>query len=256
MSNDITMCHPQLQELANKLIQKCDEQGLKIKLTECFRSVYEQDLLYAKGRTLSGSKVTNAKGSSYSSMHQWGIAFDICRNDGNGAYDDFDGFFTKVSVVGKELGLEWGGDWKSIKDKPHYQLKDWGSTPSELKKKYKNPDKFKKSWYNVNKTQQKNVNNKCNPKVLKFQQCVNADGFAHLTEDGVFGTNTDAVAKMTLVQLGMHSWMVAFVQMSVGAKVDGVFGKGTLKLVKKYQTNHGLENDGVVGYQTLKSMMS
>ena len=146
MSRDITMCHPQLQELANKLIAECKKQGLIVKLGECFRSVSEQDALYAQGRTTSGSIVTYAKGSSYSSMHQWGVAFDIIRNDGKGAYNDSDGWFTKVGKIGKALGLEWGGDWTSPVDKPHFQLKKWGSTPSKLKQLYGNVDNFKKTW--------------------------------------------------------------------------------------------------------------
>ena len=78
--------------------------GLKIKVTDCFRSREEQDALYAKGRTVPpiGKKytVTNAPGSSYSSHHMWGTAFDFCRNDGRDAYDDRDGFFSKVGAIG------------------------------------------------------------------------------------------------------------------------------------------------------------
>ena len=33
-------------------------------------------------------------------------------------------------------------------DTPHYQLKDWGSTPAKLKIKYKTFEKFKKTWKN------------------------------------------------------------------------------------------------------------
>ena len=146
MSRDITMCHPQLQELANKLVAECKKKGLIVKLGECFRSVAEQDALYAQGRTTAGSIVTNAKGSSYSSMHQWGVAFDVIRNDGKGAYNDNDGWFSKVGKVGKSLGLEWGGDWTSPVDKPHFQLPQWGSTPAKLKQLYGNVENFKKTW--------------------------------------------------------------------------------------------------------------
>ncbi len=146
MSRDVTMCHPQLQELANKLVAECKKKGLIVKLGECFRSVAEQDALYAQGRTTAGNIVTNAKGSSYSSMHQWGVAFDVIRNDGKGAYNDNDGWFSKVGKVGKSLGLEWGGDWTSPVDKPHFQLSQWGSTPAKLKQLYGNVEKFKKTW--------------------------------------------------------------------------------------------------------------
>lgn len=147
MSRDITLCHPRLQTLAEKLVAEGRKQGLIIKIGECFRSVAEQDALYAQGRTdKTKPVVTNAKGSSYSSMHQWGVAFDVIRNDGKGAYNDNDGWFGRVGRLGKSLGLEWGGDWTSPVDKPHFQLPDWGSTADKLKKLYGNVDNFKKTW--------------------------------------------------------------------------------------------------------------
>ena len=146
MSRDITMCHPRLQTLAEKLLTEGKKQGLIIKIGECFRSVAEQDALYAQGRTTAGNIVTYAKGSSYSSMHQWGVAFDVIRNDGKGAYNDNDGWYGRVGRLGKSLGLEWGGDWTSPVDKPHFQLPDWGSTADKLKKLYGNVDNFKKTW--------------------------------------------------------------------------------------------------------------
>ena len=133
---DITLCHPRLQALAAELIRKCADQELQIKIGETLRTTAEQDALYAQGRSKPGKIVTNAKGSSYSSYHQWGTAFDIYRVDGHGAYYDKDGFFTKVGKIGVTLGLEWGGNWKSITDKPHFQLPDWGSSTSGIKKKF------------------------------------------------------------------------------------------------------------------------
>ena len=74
---DITKLHPLLQEKINQLKIECAKQGLVIAIGECLRTVAEQDALYAQGRTKPGTKVTNAKGSTYSSMHQWGVAFDF-----------------------------------------------------------------------------------------------------------------------------------------------------------------------------------
>ena len=143
---DITLCHPRLQTLAAKLTEECKKQGLAIGIGETYRTVAEQDELYAQGRTKPGAIVTNAPGSSYSSYHQWGTAFDIFRNDGKGAYNEAGGFFTRAGAIGVELGLEWGGNWTSIVDKPHFQLPDWGSTTKELKKTYKNPKAFMATW--------------------------------------------------------------------------------------------------------------
>ncbi len=143
---DINKCHPRLIELSKKLVSACKGQGLIIGIGESFRTKEEQDALYAKGRTAPGNIVTNAKGSSYSSHHQWGTAFDIYRSDGKGVYTDGDGFFEKVGKIGKSIGLEWGGDWKSPVDKPHFQLPDWGSTTTKLKKMYGTPENFMRTW--------------------------------------------------------------------------------------------------------------
>ena len=159
MSRDITMCHPQLQLLANKLVTECKKQGLIVKLGECFRSVAEQDALYAQGRTTKGSIVTNARGTSYSSMHQWGVAFDVIRNDG------------------KSLGLEWGGDWTSPVDKPHFQLPQWGSTPTKLKKLYGNVNNFKKTWNKEEKVVKQNI--RINGKI-KAVDAINKDGYTYV----------------------------------------------------------------------------
>ena len=151
---EISALHPRLIEKVHMLKDACEKNGLKIGISECVRSVAEQDALYAKGRTAPGNIVTNAKGATYSSMHQWGIAFDYYRNDGAGAYNDADGFFGKVGKLGEDLGLMWGGSWKSPVDKPHFQLPDWGATATELKRLYKTPEKFMESWRNEEMTQE------------------------------------------------------------------------------------------------------
>lgn len=143
---DITLCHPRLQKLAAQLVGECGRQGLKIAIGETLRTVEEQDALYAQGRTKPGSIVTNARGSSYSSYHQWGTAFDIYRNDGQGAYNESGQLFDRVGAIGVEIGLEWGGNWQSIVDKPHFQLPDWGSTTAGIKALYATPEAFMRTW--------------------------------------------------------------------------------------------------------------
>ena len=165
---NVSQLHPELQKKVVKLQKECLKAGIKIKIGECFRTVAEQNALYAKGRTAPGSIVTNAKGNSYSSMHQWGVAFDFFLDmdvdkDGKKSDDAFNNatkLFNKVGAIGKKIGLEWGGDWKSIKDLPHFQLPDWGSTSSQLKKKYGTFEKFKATWDGAEKV--KNVKAKPN----------------------------------------------------------------------------------------------
>lgn len=151
---DIKALHPQLQEKAAELQKLCKKNGIKIKIGECVRTAAEQDALYAQGRTNKGIIVTNARGINYSSMHQWGVAFDFFLDmdvdkDGKTSDDAFNNatrLFNKVGKLGQSVGLEWGGGWKSPVDMPHFQLPDWGSTAKQLKSLYGTPERFMKTW--------------------------------------------------------------------------------------------------------------
>lgn len=156
MARDITKLHPILQCKWKELEAECKKKGIIIKATECVRTKEEQDALYAKGRTAPGSIVTNAKGSNYSSMHQWGVAVDFGLNydaDKDGDIDIKDIYYAKVMKqvppIEKSIGLESGYYWKSICDLPHMQLPYWGSTASKLKSEYKTPEKFMATWWKV-----------------------------------------------------------------------------------------------------------
>ena len=161
---DVTQLHPRLQEKFELLQKKCAQKGIAIRATECLRTAKEQDALYAKGRTAPGPKVTNASGKDAKSMHQWGVAVDIVIDmdaDKDGDVDIRDLYNVKllnvVGKIGESIGLEWGGSWKSIVDKPHFQLPDWGSTPAKLKAKYGTPKKFIATWANETKIAKSSV---------------------------------------------------------------------------------------------------
>lgn len=124
--------NPGLKRRMDALKRWCKEKyGIEIRITSIFRSSKEQNRLYARGRTTSGSICTNAKG--WQSWHNVGRAFDICFFDGKkNVYSGPYAQWKIVSDKAKELGLVWGGDWriktrtKSGKiyywsDKPHFQ---------------------------------------------------------------------------------------------------------------------------------------
>lgn len=142
MSRDINLLYPKLIEIIPDFLEECRQRGLIVKITETYRSKEEQNGLYAKGRTKPGKIVTWVK-YPYSN-HNWGIAFDVCRNDGKGAYNDSDGWFTKVGAVGEKYGLKWGGRW-TTPDRPHFEYTKYGDA-NALFKKYKTPENFKKTW--------------------------------------------------------------------------------------------------------------
>lgn len=206
MARDITKLHPFLQLKIKELQKKCAENGLKIGISECVRTVQEQDALYAKGRTdKSSGIVTNCRGSSYSSPHQWGIAFDFYRNDGKGAYNDVDGFFRKVGKIAESIGLEWGGNWKSFVDKPHVQLGMYGSAPtSRFKRLYSNPTKYMTTFNTIPK---KTVTYKSSTAdVLWLQERLALVTGLKITIDGCFGSQTSNAIVTYWKQLG---WKIA-----------------------------------------------
>jgi peptidoglycan L-alanyl-D-glutamate endopeptidase CwlK len=104
------------------------ELGIKLRITQAFRTFAEQNALYAKGRTAPGSVVTNAKGGD--SYHNYGLAFDVAIID-NGAVSY--NITPEIAAIGARYGLEWGGNWTSFKDKPHFQDTK-GQTITQLKK--------------------------------------------------------------------------------------------------------------------------
>lgn len=111
---------PKVQPYARSLVQRAAGLGITLKVISGLRSYAEQDALYAQGRSAPGPKVTNARGG-YSS-HNFGIAFDVGVFEGS-KYIPESPKYDAVAALGQELGLEWGGSWKSIVDKPHWQLR-------------------------------------------------------------------------------------------------------------------------------------
>ena len=146
MSRDIKLLHPELQEICATFVAECKKQGLIVGISQTWRTKAEQDELYAQGRTKPGSIVTNCK-YPYS-PHNWGVAFDIYRNDAKGAYEDADGWFKKCGAIGKKIGLFWGGDFRSFVDKPHFELHKYlpNNSCKTLIAQYGTPEKYKSTW--------------------------------------------------------------------------------------------------------------
>ena len=142
----VAKLHHSVREEVAKIIEECDKAltgKAKIRITQGLRTIEEQNLMYAQGRTLPGKKITNAKGGQ--SVHNYGFAVDICLIiDGKEAsWDtakDWDNdqtadWYECVKVFAKH-GWEWGGNWKTFKDLPHFDkknLNDWRKL-SKLKK--------------------------------------------------------------------------------------------------------------------------
>ncbi|MDO7193135.1 LysM peptidoglycan-binding domain-containing protein [Acinetobacter nosocomialis] len=134
----IARLHPQVRDLIRKFINEVyAKHQVQLVIVQDYRTYAQQDALYAKGRTTPGSIVTRARGGQ--SNHNFALAVDVFPlwEDGKlhmDAKSDAKNIqiLRKVAPVGKSIGLEWGGDWKSIVDNPHFQLKT-GKTMSQLR---------------------------------------------------------------------------------------------------------------------------
>lgn len=146
----ISLLHPKIREEVKALVEQANAvtgKEITIRVVQGLRTIKEQNDLYAIGRTKPGKRVTNAKGGS--SFHNYGIAIDfsfLVKDKGQISWDDkkdWDGDkiadWLEVVQIFVKAGYEWGGNWKSIKDNPHFQ-KTFGYTWQQLLAKYNKKD--------------------------------------------------------------------------------------------------------------------
>lgn len=136
----LTGLHPVLAASANALIQRSYARGVPIVITQGLRTIAEQNALYAQGRSKPGPIVTNARGGT--SYHNYGLAFDFALLLPDGTQISWDtnrdgdkdklADWQEVVQEAKQLGLEWGGDWKSFRDYSHLQM-TFGLTTNQLR---------------------------------------------------------------------------------------------------------------------------
>ncbi|WP_235062690.1 M15 family metallopeptidase [Thalassobacillus devorans] len=134
-----TGLHPKVAKKRDQLVARAEEKGIEVVITEGFRTIKEQEEIYERGRSEKGNIVTYAEGGE--SYHNYGLAIDFAlRNknekviwdteydgNGNGKSD-----WMEVVEIAKDLGFDWGGDWRRFKDYPHFQM-DMGYSIRELK---------------------------------------------------------------------------------------------------------------------------
>lgn len=130
--NNLVTADEKLQLLFNEVIKEID-----CTVIYGHRTPEEQFELFKKGRervdgwwavTDKSKVVTNLDGTTKKSRHNYypAKAVDVVPYPLD--WNDIDSFKLLASVVKRkaiELGIdvEWGGDWKSFKDYPHWQIK-------------------------------------------------------------------------------------------------------------------------------------
>ncbi|MNJ98620.1 Peptidoglycan L-alanyl-D-glutamate endopeptidase CwlK precursor [compost metagenome] len=96
-------------------VSEADGDG-PLRVAQGFRTIAEQDALYAQGRTTAGNIVTYARGGE--SIHNLGHAVDVFRITGGQLYPPS----PSTVETFKRFGFSWGGDWKGKKmDLPHFE---------------------------------------------------------------------------------------------------------------------------------------
>lgn len=122
--SNLTALLPELQRAARQLLPKIQAAlpaGYTVKIICGTRSFEEQRLLYAKGRTAPGPRVTNAAPGA--SRHNFGLAFDIGIFTPSGDYcEDDTTYRSAVSGLSLPPRVSWGGAWRTFPDTPHFQL--------------------------------------------------------------------------------------------------------------------------------------
>lgn len=137
---NISTLLPKMQVAARKLMKLARDHFTvgQVQILSGTRTYVEQDALFAKR-----PRVTKARGGQ--SNHNFGIAVDVgifvngkyytgATRAQEKAYDDLAALIKAALGFskGKERLLDWGGDWKSIVDKPHYELHT-GKTVSQCR---------------------------------------------------------------------------------------------------------------------------
>ena len=129
-AKNIATLEPTTAKLATELLRRLSVKGHTFKVICGTRSIAEQDRLYAQGRTALGNIVTKAKGGY--SWHNFGLAFDIALFDGRKVIWESPAY-AEAGQIGEQLGLVWGGRFKTLVDKPHFQ-RPIGKTLAQMRK--------------------------------------------------------------------------------------------------------------------------
>lgn len=137
----IAKLHPSVRVEVSEIIDQCNKEltgRAQVRIAQGYRTNAEQDALFNQR-----PKVTNAKGGQ--SIHNYGFAVDIVLIiDGKTASwetnkdwdDDKKHDWMEVVAIFKSKGWNWGGDWTSFKDMPHFEKKGFGDWKklSQMKK--------------------------------------------------------------------------------------------------------------------------
>ena len=225
--------HPELNKRIRNLITAFAERGTQVEVVQGLRTFAEQDALFAQGRTKPGPVVTNARGGQ--SNHNYGLAVDLCPFV-NGKPDfSANSTFVAIGAEAVKLGMEWGGNWKKLIDKPHVQLP--GMTIADCSRLFKKGG-LDAVWEEATR--------RLNKSVVKTATTTTTEPPEHRVLKIKDTGNDVRFIQQRLATLGRLPL----------EGVDGIFGKGTQDAIKKFQQDSKLTVDGKVGPQTRTALFA
>jgi peptidoglycan LD-endopeptidase CwlK len=109
-------------------LRRLVDKNIRARIISGTRTYCEQNALYRQGRFgNAGPVVTKARGGY--GNHNFGIAWDIAIFTATGGYLSDRPTYEHAAPTAMADALEWGGEWKSFSDPPHYQLPEGDVQP-------------------------------------------------------------------------------------------------------------------------------
>ncbi len=114
MITDLNALHPYFRDKVIELIHRCEAKGIELAIVETYRTHAKQSEYKSMGKKYTRSGAGKSK-------HQYGLAIDVVpivngEPEWNNKY-----LWRRVGVVGEQLGLRWGGRWRSLYDPGHFE---------------------------------------------------------------------------------------------------------------------------------------
>ncbi len=111
---DLDALHPYFRDKVTMLIAMCKAKGIELAIVESYRTHSKQNEYKSMGKNYTRSGGGKSK-------HQYGLAVDVVPMIDSVAQWDNTRLWRKVGVIGEQLGLRWGGRWKSLYDPGHFE---------------------------------------------------------------------------------------------------------------------------------------
>lgn len=119
----INTLHPQVRPYVIAFLNKCQGNGIKLKVTSAYRSIETQKTLVRQGKPAAKAGF---------SFHNYGLAIDV--------KTDVASQWETVGEIGQSLGFRWGKFFRNpMSERWHFDM-GFGLSTVELKKRYEHGD--------------------------------------------------------------------------------------------------------------------